>query len=56
MPRALAESSVIHGAFQSFDTTALWVVALAVWRFGHIEQRWSTGVRPGEPAAPTPAD
>ena len=26
MLRALAESSVIHGAFQSFDTTALWVV------------------------------
>ena len=34
----------------------VWLVALAVWRFGHIEQRWSTGVRPGEPAAPTPAD
>jgi high-affinity nickel-transport protein len=25
-----------------------WVVALAVWRFGRIEQRWSASVRPAE--------
>jgi high-affinity nickel-transport protein len=22
-----------------------WLVALAVWRFGHIEERWSQGLR-----------
>ena len=24
---------------------ATWAVALAVWRFGHIEERWSVNVR-----------
>ena len=27
-----------------------WLVALAVWRFGRIEERWSSGLR-SEPAA-----
>jgi len=26
---------------------ATWAVALAVWRFGHLEERWSADVRPG---------
>ncbi len=25
---------------------ATWAVALAVWRFGHVEERWSASVRP----------
>ena len=27
-----------------------WIVALAVWRFGRIEERWSMNVQPGEAA------
>lgn len=27
-----------------------WIVALAVWRFGRIEERWSLNVQPGEAA------
>ncbi len=26
---------------------ATWAVALAVWRFGHVEERWSASIRPG---------
>ena len=31
---------------------AAWVVALAIWKYGHIEQKWSTGLAPSrdEPA------
>jgi nickel/cobalt transporter (NiCoT) family protein len=28
-----------------------WAVALAVWHFGHIEERWGARVRPAEPEA-----
>ncbi|MGI8723006.1 MAG: HoxN/HupN/NixA family nickel/cobalt transporter [Geodermatophilaceae bacterium] len=28
-----------------------WIVALAVWRFGRIEEKWSAGLRAGPPAA-----
>jgi high-affinity nickel-transport protein len=28
-----------------------WVVAIAVWRFGRIEQRWSAGLAPAAPAS-----
>lgn len=31
-----------------------WLVALAVWRFGRVEERWSTRLR--DPAHPVPAD
>jgi high-affinity nickel-transport protein len=27
-----------------------WVVALAVWRFGHIEEKWSAALRDGATA------
>ena len=27
---------------------AVWVIALAVWKFGRIEQRWSAGLRPAD--------
>ena len=29
----------------------VWAVALAIWRFGHIEERWSRSLR-GAAAAP----
>ena len=29
-----------------------WIVALAVWHFGRIEQKWSAGMRRGEAAGP----
>jgi high-affinity nickel-transport protein len=29
-----------------------WIVAIAVWRFGRIEQRWSAGLAPTAPARP----
>jgi nickel/cobalt transporter (NiCoT) family protein len=43
---------VIAGVF-----VLTWVVALAIWRFGKIEQRWDlaardSGHRPGEPGEP----
>ncbi len=28
-----------------------WVVAIAVWKFGRIEEKWSAGLRPSEPPA-----
>lgn len=31
-----------------------WLVALAIWRFGHVEERWSTNLRE-EPAGEAPA-
>src|SRR5258706_12170699 len=33
-----------------------WAVALAVWRPGRIEERWSAALRPPEGAAPRPDD
>jgi high-affinity nickel-transport protein len=29
---------------------ATWLVALSVWRFGHIEEKWSATLQPTEPA------
>jgi high-affinity nickel-transport protein len=34
---------------------ATWAVALAVWRFGRIEQRWESHLRDWNPATPLPA-
>ena len=37
----------------------VWLLALAVWRFGHIERRWSAGSRAepgGDDRAPAPAE
>jgi high-affinity nickel-transport protein len=32
---------------------ATWVVALAIWRYAHIEEKWTAGLRPAaETAAP----
>ena len=31
-----------------------WVVALAVWRFGRIEEKWSAGMAATEAAGPRP--
>jgi high-affinity nickel-transport protein len=31
-----------------------WTVALAVWRFGHIEERWGTQIRTAAPLPPRP--
>ena len=31
-----------------------WLVALAVWRFGHIEEKWSTGLRGGSATGGAP--
>jgi nickel/cobalt transporter (NiCoT) family protein len=31
---------------------ATWVIALAVWRFGHVEEKWMAGME----AAATPED
>jgi high-affinity nickel-transport protein len=25
---------------------ATWAIAIAVWRLGHVEERWSAGIRP----------
>jgi high-affinity nickel-transport protein len=62
----LAQDSSLNGSFWSFlanfniNTAGLfvvgvfvltWIVALAVWRFGHIEQKWETG-RPLAPDTP----
>ena len=33
---------------------ATWVVALSIWRFGHIEERWSAQVRTVGPLPPPP--
>ncbi len=33
---------------------ATWAVALAVWHFGRIEERWSAPVRPAAPLPPQP--
>ena len=30
---------------------AAWVVALAIWKYGHIEQKWSTGLAPSRDEA-----
>jgi high-affinity nickel-transport protein len=27
-----------------------WIVALSVWRFGRIEEKWTAHLRPTEPA------
>jgi high-affinity nickel-transport protein len=32
----------------------VWLVALAVWKFGRIEQRWSADLRPAEADEPDP--
>src|ERR1700733_6672818 len=62
----LAQDSNLNGSFWAFlenfniNTAGLfivgvfvltWIVALAVWRFGHIEQKWET-TRPLAPAPP----
>jgi high-affinity nickel-transport protein len=31
-----------------------WAIALSIWRFGHIEERWSTQVRTTAPLPPPP--
>ncbi len=31
-----------------------WVVALSIWRFGHIEERWSAQIRTAGPLPPPP--
>jgi high-affinity nickel-transport protein len=36
---------VIVGLF-----VATWAIALAVWRYGRIEERWTAGLRPTDPA------
>jgi high-affinity nickel-transport protein len=33
---------------------ATWVVALSIWRFGHIEERWSAQIRTAAPLPPPP--
>jgi high-affinity nickel-transport protein len=33
---------------------ATWIVALSIWRFGHIEERWSAQLRPAGPLPPPP--
>jgi high-affinity nickel-transport protein len=27
---------------------ATWAIALAIWKFGNIEEKWSAGLRPAE--------
>ncbi|MGH9098697.1 MAG: HoxN/HupN/NixA family nickel/cobalt transporter [Acidimicrobiales bacterium] len=39
-----AAGFVIVGMF-----VATWAVALAVWRFGHVEERWGARLKPAEP-------
>jgi len=29
---------------------ATWAIALSVWKFGHIEERWNTHLAPSDPA------
>jgi high-affinity nickel-transport protein len=33
-----------------------WAIALAVWKLGRIEEKWSTGLRTGAPDTPSSAD
>ncbi|HEY5195019.1 MAG TPA: HoxN/HupN/NixA family nickel/cobalt transporter [Solirubrobacteraceae bacterium] len=33
---------------------ATWVIALSIWRFGHIEERWGAQVRTAAPLPPPP--
>jgi nickel/cobalt transporter (NiCoT) family protein len=33
---------------------ATWAVALSIWHFGHIEERWSTPIRTAAPLPPRP--
>lgn len=33
---------------------ATWAIALSIWRFGHIEERWGAQVRTGAPLPPPP--
>jgi high-affinity nickel-transport protein len=50
----LAVIAAIPLDYAGYGTVALfvvaWLVALAVWRFGRVEDRWSTRLR--DPAAP----
>jgi high-affinity nickel-transport protein len=41
---------VIVGLF-----VATWVIALSVWRFAHIEEKWSAGIRASESSRVAPA-
>ena len=41
---------VIAGLF-----VATWVIALSVWRFAHIEEKWSAGIRTSESPRVAPA-
>ncbi len=54
----LADIAAIPLDYAGYGIVALfalsWLVALAVWRFGRVEERWSTRLR--DPARPVPAE
>jgi high-affinity nickel-transport protein len=35
---------------------ATWAIALAVWKYGHIEERWDAHLQPADPATVTSTD
>ncbi|MFJ4844423.1 MULTISPECIES: HoxN/HupN/NixA family nickel/cobalt transporter [unclassified Streptomyces] len=62
----IAEKAGLHGAFWDWVSGldlniigfiivglffATWLVALLVWKFGRIEEKWTAGLRPAEPRA-----
>ncbi|MFF7977187.1 HoxN/HupN/NixA family nickel/cobalt transporter [Streptomyces sp. NPDC007905] len=62
----IAEKADLHGAFWDWIAGldlniigyvivglffATWVIALAVWKFGRIEEKWTAGLRPSEQQA-----
>ncbi len=62
----VAEKADLHGAFWDWVSGldlniigyivvalffATWVIALAVWKFGRIEEKWTSGLRPSEQQA-----
>ena len=49
-PRSAASTSTTSGYAIVGLFVLTWVIALAVWRFGRIEEKWSAGLQEGTPA------
>ncbi len=51
----MARFGVNHAGFVIVGMfIACWAGALAYWKLGKVEERWSAGIRPAELAAPDP--
>jgi nickel/cobalt transporter (NiCoT) family protein len=48
---AIAELDLNHVGYAIVGLfVGTWVIALAIWRFGRIEEKWSANLAPGTPA------